>query len=252
MAHPLDGISERLKRAEENIVNLDANIKRFMDASPHRSVSDRNHGALKEFHEFWAQQRIPGSFGVLISEIAHHYRSALDNLVWQLATTGGRIPSKPDRIEFPIFEDRPNTTEKIKFFHGKIEGVCDSAKAIIESLQPYHRIPNGPNYFLLALHDMNRFDKHRELIFTETRIDTKPALYLIQAERIRKSKDGTVISSTPIGEPRMVAMGSTLSVQVEFKKFRNQGRWAVIPALRKLKESVEGAIGRFESFFPPR
>ena len=164
MSHPLEGIAERLKRAKENVHNLDVEINSFLDEKGHREVIERDHETIKKFKEFWGSQSIPPRFPVLISEILHHYRASLDNLIWELLRQAGHSPRNPSDIEFPILSARPTTPDKLALFNRKIEGVGNQASALIESLQPYNDVSKweGPHHSLLILHDMNRFDKHRE------------------------------------------------------------------------------------------
>jgi len=90
--------------------------------------------------------------------------ASLDNLIWELLRPAGHSPRNPSAIEFPILSARPTTPDKLALFNRKIEGVGNQASALIESLQPYNDVSKweGPHHSLLILHDMNRFDKHRE------------------------------------------------------------------------------------------
>jgi len=100
MPHPLEGITERLKRSEENIRNLDIEINRFLDEKGHREIIERDHEAIKKFKEFWGNQSFPPRIPVLISEILHHYRASLDNLIWELLRQAGHTPATPALLSF--------------------------------------------------------------------------------------------------------------------------------------------------------
>jgi hypothetical protein len=253
MAHPLEGIAERLKRADENILNVDSEIKRFLKETGNPEVVYRELKAVEEFRQFWSHQTVPPRFGVLISEILHHYRSALDNLVWELLRQAGHSPKNPNLIEFPIFGTRPTAPDKISKFNRKIEGVSSAAYTIIESLQPYNAVSQwkGPHFALLVLHDMNRFDKHRELSLTNTSSQQKAQANLVMLFRRHKDPATGNITETPVAY-REVYMGLKLTALIAFRKFGNEGpnNFPVIPGLKRIQTAVNEAIRLFDGFFP--
>ncbi len=252
MSHPLEGIAERLKRAKENIQNLDVEINRFLDEKGHREVIERDPKRIEEFKEFWSKQVIPPRFATLISEIMHGYRASLDNLIWELLRQAGHTPRNPAAIEFPIFSARPTTPDKLALFNRKIEGVSNQARAIIESLQPYNAVSKweGPHHALLVLHDMNRFDKHRELTVIGSRSQQTPQMYFVQLLGVRKDPATGCETKTPIGQ-REVYVGMKLSALVAFRQFGDNGpNFGVIPGLRRIETAVYEAIKLVDGSFP--
>ena len=255
MSHPLAGIEERLKRANENIQNLDVEINRFLDQKGHRETLERDPKRIEEFREFWSKQAVPARFAALISEVLHGYRSSLDNLIWELLREAGHRPKNPNVIEFPILNTRPTTPDKLAMFTRKIDGVGDRAKAVIESLQPYNAVSpyQSPHKPLLVLHDMNRFDKHRELTVVGSRSQQTPQLFLVQLVGIRKDPATGRETQTPLAY-REVFTGMKLTALVAFRQFGDNGppNVGVIPGLRRIEAAVSEAIKRFDPFFPAR
>jgi hypothetical protein len=255
MSHPLEGIDERLERAKENIQNLDVEINRFLDERGHREVVECDHKRIEEFKEFWSEQAIPPRFSALISEILHHYRSALDNLIWELVRQVGHTPRNPGAIEFPILSTRPTASNKPALFDRKIEGVGNKASAVIESLQPYNAVSqwHGPHHALLVLHDMNRFDKHRELVIISVGSKQIPKANLLMVSRIHKDPATGQETKVPIGY-REVYMGMKLTALVAFRQFGNNGpeNVGVIPGIMRIETAVSEAVKMFDGFFPPR
>ncbi len=125
-------------------------------------------------------------WGIYIGEIAHNLRSALDQLVYQLALLKTKTPAS--NSQFPIFlvgrakRRKPGKRrELIPHFEGMrlsdgrsmIRDLSRKHQAMIERLQPYHRsnrAMNGPhsanqsgarNSHLWWLHEINNADKHR-------------------------------------------------------------------------------------------
>ena len=255
MPHPLEGIDERFKRANENILNLDAEINRFLSEKGNREIVERDAKRIEEFKEFWKKQAIPSRFSVLVSEILHHYRSALDNLIWELLRQAGHTPARPSAIEFPIFTTRPGDANKLALFNRKIEGVGNTAQAIIESLQPYNAVSqwHGPHHALLVLHDMNRLDKHRELTVIGSMSRQTPEANLLMVSRVHKDPTTGYTTRTPVAYREMY-VGMKLTALVSFRQFGDNGppNVSVIPGIRRIETATAEAIKSFDSFFPFR
>ncbi len=105
-------------------------------------------------------------FGVLIGDVVQNLRQSLDHLAYELAE--GHTPQLTDaqraNSEFPVFGERPPTTDEIQ---RRIGGCCSCAKVAIAELQP-HRL-GYPGYVtspLWKLHELGRIDKHRVLLPT--------------------------------------------------------------------------------------
>lgn len=108
----LDGIEERLKRANESVQNLDLEINRFLDESGNREIIEPNLKDVDKFKDFWHKQTIPTHLPVLVSEILHHYRATLDNLIWKFLRQAGQTPRNPNVIEFPIFSTQADDSRQ--------------------------------------------------------------------------------------------------------------------------------------------
>src|SRR5207245_7880328 len=106
--HPLDSARERLKRANENIRNLDSEIKVFLTPFPRvtwkgtdpvfTDVDQKAFDVLREHAKSGAE--LP-RFSVLGSEIVHHFRCAFDHVIWELSTPDAR-KSFGRKIDFPV------------------------------------------------------------------------------------------------------------------------------------------------------
>lgn len=166
---PIDGINEKLKRAHENIVNLEVEITRFFKESEHPIVGDEDLDVLYKKAEYLGKLRVPLRFSVLAGEILHHFRSTLDHMAWLLASAECRRKT-PTKIEFPIFSQRFNK-DGAPSLKGKIEMFPSiTAQQIIERIQPYNgRDPLNDKLWLI--HDLDRKAKHRELPLTITAFD---------------------------------------------------------------------------------
>jgi hypothetical protein len=214
MPHPLNGAVERLKRAEQNISNLNWEIDAFRKESPYPSVYKNDNEAVKEFNNYWSVQTIPPRFGVLISEVLHHYRATLDSLIWECLR--GRTIKNPNQIEFPITECEPFTKDEVKRFRGKIKGIDPAIQTVIKSLQPYQRIYE-PNTLLLVIHNMNRFDKHRELTILTNQ--TSEVREITLGTLSDKARTITLPSGTKM------YMAEQFIPQIAFREFDDKRNW---------------------------
>lgn len=100
--------------------------------------------------------------GLLIGEILHHYRGALDHLAWILVKRGSvkRLSAHQQRhVAFPM------ETTRYRFKHprfDKLPGVPKDQRAIIERYQPYRRSTKGRA--IKYLRNLSDIDKHRVIV----------------------------------------------------------------------------------------
>lgn len=159
--HLLAGIGEKIKRAEENIKNLNCEIRSFILAnpSPYRIVREFQNDGLDYVFTGYGELEVPPRFAVLTGEVIYLLRSSLDHLVWALVEKQGAAHTTSH--QFPVCGTREKFIEACK--RRRIEGVSASAEKIIESVQPYVS-PDPKNYFLTKLDEWNIVDKHRLLL----------------------------------------------------------------------------------------
>jgi hypothetical protein len=109
---------------------------------------------------------IPAEWSLVLGDIVHNLRSALDALVYALARAHlGRTPTDTEarQIQFPIV-DRPDQWEgECKRW---LRHIAPAAQLLIERCQPYHDANPREVHLLAALRDLSNIDKHRHLIVT--------------------------------------------------------------------------------------
>jgi hypothetical protein len=106
-------------------------------------------------------------WGLLIGDIAHNARSALDHLVWQLVILSGNRPTRDN--QFPIFQVEKDYWEipkdhSLSNRDRMLGGVSEEYRAIIDGIQPYTVAADGEDpsaNFLARLSWLNNVDKHR-------------------------------------------------------------------------------------------
>jgi hypothetical protein len=105
--------------------------------------------------------QVRDSWGLLIGDAIHNYRSALDHLWWQLAVKKlGREPTKQEAkdIQFPILGSADDWLCHRYFRH-----IDPADAANVKPMQPFHHGQPGMFHPLAALNELSNTDKHRFL-----------------------------------------------------------------------------------------
>lgn len=152
----LDGSRAKRDRAHHHLEAIEQRIGEFLSSNPYPIAIE----AHPKEGQYVMRLREPKPFpvhelAVMIGDCVHNMRAALDFITWELA---GARPSDR-RTMFPIFETpeqfRKNGTWRIK-------DIPDEARALIESVQPYHaQKPRLTS--LYAIDHFDAADKHRLL-----------------------------------------------------------------------------------------
>jgi hypothetical protein len=167
MAHVLDGCFEKIKRAGEHIETFKAEAD---PADPDDPVSFEVEAefAVHPRGEAWMIMRCieapeaRARWGVLIGDVTHCLRSALDHLAWQLALHNrpGKKPSRSTR--FPIC--RAPGDWKGKGTNEALTHIHPTHRAIIERYQPYKRGNQMKTHPLAILNSLSNTDKHQIIV----------------------------------------------------------------------------------------
>lgn len=102
---------------------------------------------------------VPTEVALILGDALSNYRVALDHAAWSLVIANGE-PPRPDGVYFPIY------AERVKFeraFAGKMPGVSDVTRQIVDRYQPFRNGEKFGDHPLYLLNEWNRFDKHRTL-----------------------------------------------------------------------------------------
>jgi hypothetical protein len=162
--HPLEGIRAKLDRAEEHLNVLDHEIGTYFEEHPYRIFGEEETRGDYWHHTVYLEvSRFPPDelWGPIIGDAVHNLRSALDHLVWELATPHARAET-PRRIEFPIILDDPASNPEIRgAFTKKLKCLRPESHAVIDGAQPYKT--GDFHHPLWLLQTLWNTDKHRTL-----------------------------------------------------------------------------------------
>jgi hypothetical protein len=261
MSHPLDGCRAKIRRAKEQVNNLNGEVGRLLkDPLNGYGINQYFQPERKRYAYKVVGPPVPLRISILAGEIIHHLRSCFDHVIWALAAKNGA----PDesRITFPVCE----TIEKYKkaIDGGIIKGVSAIHRPLIEALQPY-RTPDPPNSILKIVHDLDITDKHRLLIIVASTLlkgnvitisksnhtDPKFGIELFVDRGPWAVEDGEEVHWINLrGEPGTeLEINLNSTVQIALAKVGTREREPMIPVLMQLCDGVENAINTFDACF---
>lgn len=152
----------KLDRASHHLDSLDAKVREWRKRETYRYVSHFDSESGKQLANIVFTEPIPAEFRLIIGDCLHNLRSALDNLVYELALAYVGIDPLPEHraraLEFPIFGDRGMEERECR---NKIGCIHPDAQTAIKELQPHIRGDEFASDPLWKLHQLSNMDKHR-------------------------------------------------------------------------------------------
>jgi DNA-binding transcriptional ArsR family regulator len=155
--HPLEALDWRIERANEHLATLNDERSAFL-----ARLEKQNPRIVGEFDRNTSEYvfRVncdppKASLGIVVSELSHHLRATLDNLLWQLVLLRGGAPTS--KTQFPIYESRKRYESSVWM----LRGISADDRAFIESVQPFQLGERSADSSLAALAWLNNVDKHR-------------------------------------------------------------------------------------------
>lgn len=215
---PFPDAQLRLERADQHLAELSRRVDDYVERWGGESF------AVVHGHTVtatWVPAPEP-SFGVVVGDVVHSLRSALDNLVYRVAWLDSGEPQ--ERTQFPI-ADTPEEFARRR--NAWLRGVSDAHIAWLEEYQPYA----GAGWAAM-LRDLSNIDKHRAIVL---------AAYTGNA---RISVGGTEEHVRELGgvtrehDPGAVYFPAELAVVFEFGL-------PVVESLREIAGEVRAVVDRF-------
>lgn len=159
-AHPhqrLRGVWAKIGRAREHQVALEAAASDYLASRPWREDEHEDDG--RRVIRATVTQQPSLRLGVLLGDIVHNARSALDHLVWAFQPPG--VEERDS--QFPILDTPPNGGLRRHRYTAQLP---DGFLSMLGDLQPYQ--PEGTTQGqigreLRLLRDLSNADKHRVL-----------------------------------------------------------------------------------------
>lgn len=218
----------------------------YFSQSPYPIIPDLGDKLFQPAIGFHCSRPVPLRFSVIAGEVIHHLRSCLDHVVWQLSDTTYRRDHS-GRIEFPVFGKMPKGGELGKY-EEKVKGVAKAVRAVIDRLQPY-RDSNPLMNPLWIIHQLDRLDKHRELLIVVSGVIRHYGQDELRAVVGCQMPE----SGIPLTRKQNALMGLMRQIKytpgIAFKKVGDRENVPVVPAVTYLIECVVFTIEKFAEFF---
>jgi hypothetical protein len=192
----------------------------------------------------------PPVLSLVLGDALFIMRSALDHLAYTLAVAhSGPLPADvAEKVEFPIFGDRPMRSDERR---RKIGALHPDAATAIEDLQPHKRRDGCADDPLWWLHELARIDRHRLLHLTVAQLrsvgiggDNVRIEGLVIEHVGPGAVDGTELGSCsvrPINPGRPMQMNVTPEPDIIFKEGLVSGR-SVLEVLREIHRHINEEV----------
>jgi hypothetical protein len=230
MADELRGAYRRHSRADEHLTDLQGVIERIQQLGEYGVLAeqDPDTGEIGPSHAVLNPLKLDA--GVLVAEIVHNLRAALDYLVYVLAESDAGTPQSGTQF---LIED------SAQGFTGRsprlLVGVSDEHVAIIRQFQPF----KGCEWTGI-LRELDNASKHREVLSVGVDLSVATALQMTEY----------VVG----GELDADGNPPSLGVEVYLKgpvEVLLPDRRQVVDTLRYLHTQVGNVLGLFVWEFPP-
>lgn len=154
MTTPLDGIYAKLDRTKTQIDHLQRMIDGFCMYWPVGKTSKLDVERDEEVWSFTIEAPIPKDIPVAIGEVLHNIRTPLDHLACAVAL---KYSGSNKGVYFPFGADKKTLEDQMR---EKCKRLPATALDLIRKWRPYR----SGNDLLWAIHDLNRSDKHAEIV----------------------------------------------------------------------------------------
>jgi hypothetical protein len=165
MSDLVRSVELKLNRAADLLQVLSRSVSKWVAGNPITAECKLRDGRLgfRLIQKEFATPAPLDEWGLLFGESVHNLRSALDNLSFALARLRRDPPERPNRISFPIYQDK---LQFEKTGRNNIDQLPDAAADLIERLQPFQRdgspaLGTPDRDALVLLQAFSNADKHR-------------------------------------------------------------------------------------------
>jgi hypothetical protein len=145
----------KIARAKEHIVDLDAEIRRFVDENPHKVIIEDDAESGYKIHKVVLPARLPASLALIASDAVTNLRAALDHIGYSVAVASG-IQDPKWGYHFPFADTAAKFNQYVAEDKLSCRKLPDQIQSIFKRFQPYQ----DGNTFLWALNEIRNRDNH--------------------------------------------------------------------------------------------
>jgi hypothetical protein len=152
--HP-QGVALKFARARVHLDELDAQLREYLDSEQFAVMEQEDASTGDLLTRVHVARQPPAEMSVVIGDVVHNARSALDHLAWHLVERDGGSPDK--HTYFPAGETKSN-------FASAVKDSLRHASAVTRDRVRALAVHPGGDEDLWLLHQLDIEDKHRLLI----------------------------------------------------------------------------------------
>lgn len=159
---------EKLAWARKHFDALEKSVVDFVESKPYRIAVKFDRKTGEHIASFFDVTDPPADWSLMVGDIVHGMRSALDSLTYALAVkqSGESAANASNMLGFPIFDTPDGWRDRHK---RRVGLLSTEARAKIQELQPYQGAAVGKTHVLSILRDLSNTDKHKRLLLTLVR-----------------------------------------------------------------------------------
>lgn len=208
------GLKLKLSRARKHLRHLRRIIERFEASNPYTLHRQKDADGLYYLYSIEITQA-PLLTELLADEAIHHLRTVLDHLI--SATVTSVRKKVTDRHAFPIRREEPKTPKETADYRAMLKHVPSEARALISSLQPYHRGKNAKSHPLAILARLDNRFKHTSLHLFSHQVRMRAVPGIIQFPVPPRGRDsGDVFAKVPVSVDVQKDFEPHVSVDISF------------------------------------
>ncbi len=159
------GARLKVERAQHHIADLQEQVSTWLAAaSEPQFTQEVLDGGLTHVVRLVHAPETPVGWSLILGDVLHNLRSALDLLAWQAVLAGGGTPTK--HTKFPVHDHNKDKSAD-KSVTVALKGASSDLVEAIRRFQPYNRCPTREvlrGDALWLLHRLNIEDKHHLLV----------------------------------------------------------------------------------------
>jgi hypothetical protein len=158
----LTGIGWKLLRADAHREELQSAIDGFLFSNPYQFITDFDRAASAYVIRARVREEPPATLGVIVGDIVHNIRSALDHLACQFVLHSAGTPTR--QTAFPMFIEKPETGSRAaRTWDNMTAGMNSDATEFLDHFQPYKTVSSGFPHHLALLNTLSNWDKHHDI-----------------------------------------------------------------------------------------
>jgi hypothetical protein len=158
MGARLDGVRFKIERAKRHLIDLDLEVEKFLATHPLRiDTNEIDPETGDTLAKVVVKRQPPPILGLIVGDLVHNLRTALDYAAWQLVDCNDGRPGR--HTQYPISMTQDDFEDNGR---ARLRGAAEAAIRAVSLHQPF-RIATPRMHPLAVLSALDNRDKHRLL-----------------------------------------------------------------------------------------